>query len=570
MMREIRSEKFIELIEATGKIETEAWNSMTSKYKNDHGGLLIEIVDKGFIRRNVAGELWARAIGSTFVDPMSINISCSDDQNLPPDMAKRVKAIPLYEFNGYITLAMADPMDRQLVESLERFLQYRISPVFALPDDIERAIDIHYNSELSFDNALAELEALSKGGELSAMNGEQLIKMVESSELVNITNRMFITAFKQNASDIHLESHKGNGVLRFRVNGHLRDIVSLPRKVGNAMIVRIKFLAEMDIANSIMPQDGRFTMEVASFEQNFRISTCPGLHGEKVVIRLLGKAGEKGLPTFDQLFLAQSNLKRFRNAVSKPNGIYIVTGPTGSGKTTTLYSALDYLNDRDRNIMTIEDPVEYQLPGVNHFEVNHQAGLNFSAILRSALRQDPDVILVGEIRDQETAKIATEAALTGHLVLSTLHTNNAVQAILRLTEIGVDPFMVAPSIIGVMSQRLIGRICQNCKEDYTPSDDILHRYFLPGTIANATFYRGRGCDSCNKTGFSGRIAIQEVIEISEEMRSMISNKESPMKLQEAANRIGCMSLRVDALKKALLGLTTLEEVERATTGEYSV
>ncbi|MGK0239715.1 MAG: type II secretory ATPase GspE/PulE/Tfp pilus assembly ATPase PilB-like protein [Candidatus Pelagisphaera sp.] len=570
MMREIRSEKFIELIEATGKIETEVWNSMTSKYKNDHGGLLIEIVDKGFIRRNVAGELWARAIGSTFVDPMSINISCSDDQNLPLDMAKRVKAIPLYEFNGYITLAMADPMDRQLVESLERFLQYRISPVFALPDDIERAIDIHYNSELSFDNALAELEALSKGGELSAMNGEQLIKMVESSELVNITNRMFITAFKQNASDIHLESHKGNGVLRFRVNGHLRDIVSLPRKVGNAMIVRIKFLAEMDIANSIMPQDGRFTMEVASFEQNFRISTCPGLHGEKVVIRLLGKAGEKGLPTFDQLFLAQSNLKRFRNAVSKPNGIYIVTGPTGSGKTTTLYSALDYLNDRDRNIMTIEDPVEYQLPGVNHFEVNHQAGLNFSAILRSALRQDPDVILVGEIRDQETAKIATEAALTGHLVLSTLHTNNAVQAILRLTEIGVDPFMVAPSIIGVMSQRLIGRICQNCKEDYTPSDDILHRYFLPGTIANATFYRGRGCDSCNKTGFSGRIAIQEVIEISEEMRSMISNKESPMKLQEAANRIGCMSLRVDALKKALLGLTTLEEVERATTGEYSV
>ena len=178
--------------------------------------------------------------------------------------------------------------------------------------------------------------------------------------------------------------------------------------------------------------------------------------------------------------------------------------------------------------------------------------------------------MVGEIRDQETAKIATEAALTGHLVLSTLHTNNAVQAILRLTEIGVDPFMVAPSIIGVMSQRLIGRICQNCKEDYTPSDDILHRYFLPGTIANATFYRGRGCDSCNKTGFSGRIAIQEVIEISEEMRSMISNKESPMKLQEAANRIGCMSLRVDALKKALLGLTTLEEVERATTGEYSV
>ena len=569
-MREIRSDKFIKLIEETGKIEPEAMSAMTSKYKNDHGGLLSEIVDKGFVRRELAGELWARAIGSTFVDPMSINITCQGDQNLPLDMAKRVKAIPLYEFDGYITLAMEDPMNRQLVESLERFLQYRISPVFALPEDIERAIDLHYNTDLSFDDALAELEILSKGGELATMNGEQLVQMVESSELVNITNRMFITAFKQNASDIHLESHKGSGLLRFRVNGHLRDIVHLPAKVNNAMIVRIKFLAEMDIANSITPQDGRFTMDLASFEQNFRISTCPGLHGEKVVIRLLGKAGQKGVPTFDQLFLAKSNLKRFRSAVSKPNGIYIVTGPTGSGKTTTLYSALDYLNDRERNIMTIEDPVEYQLPGVNHFEVNHQAGLDFKAILRSALRQDPDILLVGEIRDLETAKIATEAALTGHLVLTTLHTNNAIQAILRLTEIGVDPYMVAPSINGVMSQRLVGRICENCKEAYTPSDEALKRYFLPDTIRSATFYRGRGCKSCSMSGISGRIAIHEVIEISEEMRGMISNKASPFELQKAANKIGCMSLRADALKKALLGMTTLEEVERATTAEYSV
>ena len=234
-------------------------------------------------------------------------------------------------------------------------------------------------------------------------------------------------------------------------------------------------------------------MEVAAYEQNFRISTCPGLHGEKVVIRLLGKAGQKGVPGFDQLFLARSNLRRFRNAVSKPNGLYIVTGPTGSGKTTTLYSALDYLNDRDRNIMTIEDPVEYQLPGINHFEVNHQASLDFKAILRSALRQDPDIILVGEIRDVETAKIATEAALTGHLVLSTLHTNNAAQAILRLTEIGVDAFMVAPSINGVMSQRLVGRICESCKEAYMPPDEVLLKYFEPGTLRDVTLYRGRGC-----------------------------------------------------------------------------
>ncbi len=569
-MREIKAEKFIDLVEETGKIEAEALSAMANKYKDNHSALLLEIVDKGYLRSDVAGELWARAIGSTFVDPMSINIACEGERTLPLDMAKRVKAIALYEFNGYITLAMEDPMNRQVVESLERYLQYRVSPVFALPDDIEQAIGLHYNTDLSFDSALEELENLSKGGDLAEMDGEQLVKMVESSELVEITNRMFITAFKQDASDIHLESHKGSGLLRFRVNGHLRDIVHLPEKVTNAMIVRIKFLAEMDIANSLTPQDGRFTMELAAFEQNFRISTCPGLHGEKVVIRLLGQAGQKGVPGFDQLFLAKSNLKRFRNAVSKPNGIYIVTGPTGSGKTTTLYSALDYLNDRDRNIMTIEDPVEYQLPGINHFEVNHQAGLDFKAILRSALRQDPDIILVGEIRDVETAKIATEAALTGHLVLSTLHTNNAVQAILRLTEIGVDPFMVAPSINGVMSQRLVGRICESCKEAYIPNEEVLNKYFLPGTYREATFFRGRGCSSCRMTGYSGRVAIHEVVEISEEMRSMISNCEPLHKLQQAANEIGCMSLRQDALKKALLGLTTIEEVERATVPEYNI
>lgn len=569
-MREIKSEKFLALVEETEKIEPETLSAMANKYKDNHSSLLLEIVDKGYLRSDVAGELWARAIGSTFVDPMSINISCDGEATLPLEMAKRVNAIPLYEFNGYITLAMEDPMNRQVVESLERYLQHRVSPVFALPQDIEQAIGLHYNTDLSFDSALEELEVLSAGGDLSAMDGEQLIKMVESSELVHLTNRMFITAFKQGASDIHLESHKGSGLLRFRVHGHLRDIVHLPEKVKNAMLVRIKFLAEMDIANSLTPQDGRFSMEVAAFEQNFRISTCPGLHGEKIVIRLLGQAGQKGVPTFDQLFLAKSNLKRFRNSVSKPNGLYIVTGPTGSGKTTTLYSALDYLNDRDRNIMTIEDPVEYQLPGVNHFEVNHKSGRDFKSILRSALRQDPDIILVGEIRDAETAKIATEAALTGHLVLSTLHTNNAIQAILRLTEIGVDPFMVAPSINGVMSQRLVGRICENCKESYTPNEEVLNKYFEPGTARNATLFRGRGCNSCRNTGISGRVAIHEVLEISEEMRSMISNCDPLDKLQAAAREIGCMSLRVDALKKAILGLTTIEEVEKATVPEYGI
>ncbi|MEM9160478.1 MAG: GspE/PulE family protein [Verrucomicrobiota bacterium] len=570
-MREIRSDKFVNLLEDSGRFDPNSLNALVSKHKADHSALLLDVIEKGYMRKDHAGELWARSLDTTFVDPISIDIHLASEKRIPAEMAKRIVAIGLYEFDGYISMAMEDPTNRQLVESLERYLQCRISPLYAHKEDIEHAIEVEYQTDISFDEALRQLEAYTEGQNEALEDREALMELIESNAMIDVTNRVFYSAFKQRASDIHIEAHKEKGVVRLRVDGNLRDLAHLPKQVQTAVLVRIKFLSHLDISNTRTPQDGRFSMEVGSFSQNFRVSTCPGLHGEKCVIRLLGQAGKKGLPNFDELLFARSNREKFRSAVAKPNGVFIVTGPTGSGKTTTLYSALDYLNDRERNIMTIEDPVEYQLPGVNHFEVKHKIGLDFQAVLRSALRQDPDVILVGEIRDAETAKIATEAALTGHMVLTTLHTNNAIQAITRLIEIGVDPYMVAPAINGVMSQRLVGRICDSCKEAYTPKQEILEQYFLPDSITpGVQFYRGCGCKMCHMTGYSGRVAVHEIVEVSEEMRDLIGNNRPLTDIYRAAKKLGYRSLREDALKKALLGWTTIEEVERVTVPEYAV
>lgn len=569
-MREVRCDKFIELLEESKRFEAPTLNVLVSKFNQDHSGLMLEIIEKGYARAQDVGELWARANGTTFVNPLSMRINVEEEKRIPLEMAKRIKAIGLYEFKGFLTVAMDDPTNRQLVESLERFLQLRISPVFALTEDIERAIDLHYNTELSFDEALKELESYAAIQSLAKDDREALNRLVEANALVDITNRIFLAAFKRRASDIHIEPQKRFSRIRLRVDGRLRELVVVPKNIHQALLVRIKFISELDIADTLMPQDGRFTLEVGSFQQDFRISTCPGIHGEKAVLRVLGQAGRRGLPTFDELLFSKPNLLRFRDTLANPNGIFIVTGPTGSGKTTTLYSALDYLNDNERNIMTIENPVEYQLPGVNHFEVSYKRGLNFATILRSALRQDPDIILVGEVRDAETAAIATEAALTGHLVLTTLHTNSALQAVLRLVEIGVEPHMVAPALNGVLSQRLVGRICEHCKEAYQPKHEILAQYFTKESLDYpASFYRGRGCPQCNKTGFNGRIAIHELVEVSEEMRELIAQSAPLSAIEREARRIGFKSLREDGLKKALLGFTTLEEIERVSNPEYA-
>ncbi len=464
---------------------------------------------------------------------------------------------------------MADPVDAELVKRLSQIAQMPVSPVFALPREVEDAISIHYCTEKNLEDSLSELEQSSlfdqagSGGRQAGRARRQQLARRKSS------TRSSTMPCANGPRTSTSRPRRRSSRIRFRIDGNLREILTYSRKLHRAMISRLKILCALNIAESRFPQDGRFSMSIGAQAANFRVSTIPAAFGEKAVVRILGMTGRKALLTLDQMMMSQTILQPFKRLVQNPNGIIFVTGPTGSGKTTTLYAALHEINTPAVNISTIEDPIEIQMPGVTQTQVNSHIDLKFSTILRSLMRQDPDVILIGEIRDLETAKIATEAALTGHIVFATLHTNTAAQAIVRLIEIGVEPYMVAPSVIGVLAQRLAARICDNCKEAYYPSRDVLRKYFQDEGLTDVPFYRGRGCTVCRGTGYKGRVAFHELVLITEEIRTLISEGRSAQEITRAAAKVGYQPLRYDGLKKVLLGLTTIEEIDQNTSFEWS-
>jgi type IV pilus assembly protein PilB len=443
-----------------------------------------------------------------------------------------------------------------------------VSPVFALPREIEDAIAIHYCTEKGLEESLSELErsSLFDRPEIAA---DKLAALVENNALIQILDEVIYFAMRERASDIHVEAQETQCRIRFRIDGNLREILTYSRKLHRALVSRIKILCGLNISEVRFPQDGRFSMPIGSQTANFRVSTIPSAYGEKTVIRILAMTGKKTMLTLDKMMISQTILTPFKRLIQNPNGIIFVTGPTGSGKTTTLYAALHEINTPGVNISTIEDPIEIQLPGVNQSQVNLPIDLKFSTILRALMRQDPDVILVGEIRDLETAKIAMEAALTGHIVFATLHTNTAPQAIVRLMEIGVEPYMVAPSVIGVLAQRLAARICENCKEAYYPTRETLLKYFQDDGLTEVPFFRGRGCPGCRYTGYKGRVAFHELVLITDEVRTLISEGRSVQEISRAAAKVGYKPLRHDGLKKVLLGLTTIDEIEQNTSFEWA-
>jgi type II secretory ATPase GspE/PulE/Tfp pilus assembly ATPase PilB-like protein len=443
-----------------------------------------------------------------------------------------------------------------------------VSPVFALPREVDDAIAIHYSNEERLEDSLGQLER-STLFDQPELAGDKLAQLAENNALVQVLDEIVYYAMRERATDIHIEAQEIHSRIRFRVDGNLREILTYSRKLHRALISRIKILCNLDIAESRIPQDGRFSLPIGNQTANFRVSTIPSAYGEKVVIRILAMSGKKSMITLEKMMMSQSILQPFRRLIQNPNGIIFVTGPTGSGKTTTLYSALHEINTPELNISTIEDPIEIQLEGVTQSQVNHSIDLKFATLLRALMRQDPDAILIGEIRDLETAKIATEAALTGHIVFATLHTNSAPQAITRLIEIGVEPYMVAPSVIGVLAQRLAARICENCKEAYTPSRETLAKYFKEEGLTDVMFYRGRGCPKCRGTGYKGRVAIHELVLITEEIRALISEERSVQEITKAAAKVGYKPLRYDGLKKVLLGLTTINEIEQNTSFEWA-
>lgn len=530
--------------------------------------LLQAIIEENYLTKDDACRHWADSLNVAYVDPFASLITEEAVEKIPLEVAKKARAIALYIVDGVLTVAMADPRDQELVRRLGQITQHPISPVFALPREIEDAIAIHYCTEKGIEDGLADLEGSSLFNQPD-MAGEKVAALAENNALVQILDEIIYFAIRERATDIHIEAQEMQCRIRFRIDGNLREILTYSRKLHRALLSRIKILCNLNIAETRFPQDGRFSVQVGSQSSNFRVSTIPTAYGEKAVVRVLASTGKKTMVTLEKMMMSQTMLLPFRRLIQNPNGIIFVTGPTGSGKTTTLYAALHEVNSPGVNISTIEDPIEIQMPGVTQSQVNANIDLKFSTVLRALMRQDPDVILIGEIRDLETAKIATEAALTGHIVFATLHTNTAPQAIARLMEIGVEPYMVGPSVIGVLSQRLAAKICEACKEPYQPSREVLARYFLEDGLTDVPFYRGRGCAACRHTGYKGRIAFHELVLITEEIRTLIAERRSAQEIARAAAKVGYKPLRYDGLKKVLLGLTTIEEIEQTTSFEWA-
>ena len=545
----------------------EELRSMGERYA-DRPEIVQAVIDAKIAVKDDACRYWADTMNVAYVDPFVSVITDEAIEKIPLEVAKKVQAIGLYIFNGVMTVAMANPDEQETVKRLGQIAGLPVSPVFSLPREVDDSIAIHYSNEERLEDSLGQLER-STIFDQPDLAGDKLAQLAENNALVQILDEIVYYAMRERATDIHIEAQEIHSRIRFRVDGNLRVILTYSRKLHRALISRIKILCNLNIAESRIPQDGRFSLPIGNQTANFRVSTIPSAYGEKVVIRILAMSGKKSMITLEKMMMSQTILQPFKRLIQNPNGIIFVTGPTGSGKTTTLYSALHEINTPELNISTIEDPIEIQLEGVTQSQVNASIDLKFATLLRALMRQDPDAILIGEIRDLETAKIATEAALTGHIVFATLHTNSAPQAITRLIEIGVEPYMVAPSVIGVLAQRLAARICENCKEAYTPTREVLSKYFKDEGLTDVTFYRGRGCPKCRGTGYKGRVAIHELVLITEEIRALISEGRSVQEITKAAAKVGYKPLRYDGLKKVLLGMTTINEIEQNTSFEWA-
>jgi type IV pilus assembly protein PilB len=493
---------------------------------------------------------------------------------IPADVARKYQFIPVSKTGATLTVAMADPTNVFAMDDITFITGYRVEPVVASEEALREAIDRYYGTTHAMELKKvmedlstveeASLEVLEEEEELDVHDLEQ---SADEAPVVRLVNLILTDALKRGASDIHVEPYEKSYRVRFRIDGILYEIMNPPMKLKEAIASRLKILAKLDIAEKRLPQDGRIKIKMKFQgklkELDYRVSTLPTLHGEKIVMRLLDK--DNLMLDMTKLGFEKASLKWFEEAIFQPYGMVLVTGPTGSGKTNTLYSALSRINTSEVNIMTAEDPVEFQLPGVNQVQMKEGIGLNFAAALRSFLRQDPNIVLVGEVRDFETAEIAIKAALTGHLVLSTLHTNDAPSTINRLMNMGIEPFLVATSVNLIVAQRLIRRVCQKCKQpEDVPVQALLNIGFPEAEAPNIQLFKGRGCDACNQRGYKGRVGLYEVMRVTEDMRELILSGASATELRRKAIEEGMISLRYSGLQKIRDGVTTIEEVVRET------
>ncbi len=527
------------------------------------------LISMGFVTEKDVVETLGTQMGVKFVDLDEMHLDPELARSVPEHLAQRYKVIPVAQNDNRLTLAMVDPLNVIAIDDIRLITGFDIDPVIATEESIIKAINNQYGVTdlVEVEETVKDISAQDFGplefeddvDEEIAL--DKLKEMVDEAPIVRVVNLIVSQAINDKASDIHIEPEAKSVRVRYRVDGVLHDVMSPPKHIQAPMVSRIKIMANMDIAERRVPQDGKIHLTHDGREFDLRVSTIPTVHGEKTVMRILDKSSV--MLGLNKLGFADDNLTLWEAVVEKPYGMILVTGPTGSGKSTTLYSCLNKLNSGDKNIITCEDPVEYQIPGINQVQTNNKAGLTFASALKSFLRQDPDIIMVGEIRDGETAKIAVEAALTGHLVLSTLHTNDSTGAISRLVEMGVEPFLVSSALIGVLAQRLARCICPNCKEGFTPPVEAIRKFGMAMFgDSDIQFYRGRGCDHCKMTGYRGRSGIHEVFTLSDRIRGLILNRASTAEIRQAAIEEGMKTMQDDGLRKTLGGVTTMEECLR--------
>lgn len=482
-------------------------------------------------------------------------------KTVPEQLIRKYKLLPVKKEGKRLYVAMADPLNVIAIDDLRLLTGCDIEPLKASEKEIDAWIGRYFGLP-EVERALQELGAQPDDPEMTEITEESL---VDEAPIIRLVNSLLIKAIEEEASDVHFEPFERGLRVRYRVDGMLREVMNLPRKMSAAVISRLKVMGNLDIAERRAPQDGRIPFKLPGRDLDLRVSTLPTIFGEKVVIRILDKESIKGY-TLEKLGFSPLNQRRFAHFLKSAYGILLVCGPTGSGKTTTLYTALNTINSAEKNIVTVEDPVEYVLEGINQAQVNEKAGVTFARYLRAILRQDPDVIMIGEIRDTETAEIAVRAATTGHLVLSTLHTNDAPGALTRLLDMGVEPFMVASAVIGVVAQRLVRKVCLNCRQAYHPDETEIA---FAGLKPDDVLYFGLGCAQCNHTGYRGRMAIQEVLVVSPPIQSLILKRAAVEELRQLALREGMITLKEDGIEKARQGLTTIKEIMRVAYREES-
>lgn len=561
-----------ELLVAAGTISEEELARGLALQKGTKERLGTVLISNNIITEEKLIEALQMQLGIEFVDLTKVNIPTELAQALPKNIAKQYQVVPVRVVKDELYLAMSDPMNFYAIEEVRKAVRKKVVPMVATAAAVERSIQVLYGNEGAA-KAIEEMkrEAASSQQEVSVPDAAFVSNQlgddsVNNAPTIRLVNAIIERAITERASDIHLEPRESELQVRMRIDGLMRYIMTVPRDLQGSVISRIKIMSSLDIAEHRIPQDGRFNVKMKDKDIDLRVSTLPTVYGEKIVARLLDKSGTK--LSKDAIGLTGADLEKYEHMLHCRSGVLLIVGPTGSGKSTTMYTMIDDLNRDDVNLVTLEDPVEYNVDGVNQVQINEKTGMTFASGLRAILRQDPDIIAVGEIRDGETADIAMRSAITGHVVLSTIHTNDAVGTIERLKDIGVEPYLIASAMRGIISQRLVRRICPNCREEYEPSEDELIELGMP-VRSGMHFFRGKGCAECFHTGYRGRIAVFEMLDINSRVRALISRSASREEIEAELKKpdSGFVSLRKNAFRLVLEGVTTSAEVMRVISEE---